>query len=192
MALHKDKFEYMSHTSNKHSRHSDLSELPFMCQHFQYNVADDITLQPVHQLRNIGILSWSPHIRAIASKASQKASWVLSVFHTRTASVMLTLYKSMVRSLLEYSCPLWHPIRINDIQELESIHSKNLRDKRHALLGPLSPLVPYVSTATLRTLHHSPHVENPTWLHQQRHQRSICDSSTSRQHCCNPIQMQIQ
>ena len=126
MALHKDKFEYMSHTSNKQSHHSDLSELPFMCKHFQYNVADDITLRPVHQLRDLGILmssdlSWSPHIRAIANKARQKASWVLSVFHTRTASVMLTLYKSMVRSLLEYCCPLWHPIKISDIQELESV-----------------------------------------------------------------------
>ena len=126
MALHKDKFEYMSHTSNKQSHHSDLSELPFMCKHFQYNVADDITLRPVHQLRDLGILmssdlSWSPHIRAIANKARQKTSWVLSVFHTRTASVMLTLYKSMVRSLLEYCCPLWHPIKISDIQELESI-----------------------------------------------------------------------
>ena len=103
-----------------------LSELPFMCKHFQYNVADDITLRPVHQLRDLGILmssdlSWSPHIRAIANKAHQKASWVLSVFHTRTASVMLTLYKSMVRSLLEYCCPLWHPIKISDIQELESV-----------------------------------------------------------------------
>ena len=92
----------------------------------QYYVADDITLQSVHQLQDLGILissdlSWSPHIRAIASKARQKASWVLSVFHTLTASVMLTLYKSMVRSLLEYSCPLWHPIRISDIQELKSV-----------------------------------------------------------------------
>ena len=66
-------------------------------------------------------ISWSPHIRAIANKARQKAYWVLSVFHTLTSSVMLTLYKSIVRSLLEYCCPLWHPIKISDIQELESV-----------------------------------------------------------------------
>ena len=34
---------------------------------------------------------------------------------------MLTLYKSLVRSLLEYCCPLWNPHRICDIQELESV-----------------------------------------------------------------------
>ena len=33
-------------------------------------------------------LSWSPHIRAIAGKARQKASWVLSVFHTRSPDIM--------------------------------------------------------------------------------------------------------
>ena len=27
----------------------------------------------------------------------------------------------MVRSLLEYCCPLWHPSKISDIQELESV-----------------------------------------------------------------------
>ena len=35
---------------------------------------------------------------------------------------MLTLYKSIVRSHLEYCCPLWHPTsKIADIQELESV-----------------------------------------------------------------------
>ena len=31
------------------------------------------------------------------------------------------LYKSMVRSLVEYCCPLWNPIKVGDIQELESV-----------------------------------------------------------------------
>ena len=34
---------------------------------------------------------------------------------------MLTLYKSIVRSHLEYCCPLWNPQKIADIQELESV-----------------------------------------------------------------------
>ena len=123
MALHRDKFEYMCHTSNK--RHM-LSELPFVSECYQYRVSNDITLQPVNQLRDLGVLvskdlSWSPHINSIANKARQKASWVLSVFHTRSTAIMLTLYKSMVRSLLEYCCPLWHPIKVSDIQELESV-----------------------------------------------------------------------
>ena len=89
-------------------------------------MTNEITLEPMHQLRDLGILvssdlSWFPHIRSITDKARQKASWVLSVFHTRSAIIMLTLYKSMVRCLVEYSCPLWHPTKISDIPELESV-----------------------------------------------------------------------
>ena len=34
---------------------------------------------------------------------------------------MLTLYKSMVRSRLEYCCPVWKPVNISDIQKLENV-----------------------------------------------------------------------
>ena len=89
MALHKDKFEYMCHKFNK--QHI-LSELPFVSECYQYHVSDDITLHPVHQLRDLGVLvsndlTWSPHIKAITNKARQKASWVLSVFHTRSTTI---------------------------------------------------------------------------------------------------------
>ena len=66
-------------------------------------------------------LNWTAHIKAMADKARQKAAWVLSVFYTRDPTIMLTLYKSMVRSLLEYCCPLWNPQKVSDIQELEKV-----------------------------------------------------------------------
>ncbi len=123
MALHKDKFEYMCH---RHNRRSTLTELPFVSELYQYSVSHDKSLTPVEQLQDLGVivssdLSWSPHIRVIANKARQKASWVFSIFQTRSPVIMLTLYKSMVRSLLEYCSALWHPSKISDIQELESV-----------------------------------------------------------------------
>ena len=123
MTLHKDKFEYMCHSYNKSNY---LTDLPLISEYFEYTVSSDITLSPVHRLRDLGVtvssdLSWSPHIKTISDKARQKAAWVLSVFHTRSREVMLTLYKSMVRSLLEYCCPLWNPVKVSDIQELESV-----------------------------------------------------------------------
>ena len=30
----------------------------------------------------------------------------------------------MVRSLIEYCCPLWHPSKISDIQELKSVQKE--------------------------------------------------------------------
>ena len=66
-------------------------------------------------------LSWSNHISSITCKARSVAAWVLSVFSTRDKETMLTLYKSLVRSLLEYSCPLWNPKKVSDIQQLEAV-----------------------------------------------------------------------
>ena len=45
----------------------------------------------------------------------------MGVFKTRSADVMCTLYKSLVRSHLEYCCPLWNPAKQADIQLLEEV-----------------------------------------------------------------------
>ena len=66
-------------------------------------------------------LNWTAHIKAMADKARQKAAWVLSVFYSRGPTTMLTLFKSMVRSLLKHCCPLWNPQKVSDIQELEKV-----------------------------------------------------------------------
>ena len=57
----------------------------------------------------------------LQSRAKSMASWVLSAFKTRNRATMLTLYKSMVRSHLEYCCPLWNSSKVADIQLLESV-----------------------------------------------------------------------
>ena len=122
MSLHEDKFEFLSHAVN---RSNPLHQLPFTFEVYQYATSKG-TLSPVQQLRDLGVtirsdLSWTAQIKTMANKARQKSALVLSVFHTRSPTVMLTLYKSMVRSLLEYCCPLWNPNKVSDIQELEGV-----------------------------------------------------------------------
>ena len=136
MALHEDKFEYICHLTNKRN---PLHQLPFAHEHFQYKTSTGTILTPVDQLRDLGItvsndLSWTSHIRSSCDKARKMAAWVFSVFHTRNTGVMLTLYKSLVRSHLQYCSPLWNPSKICDIQELESVQrtfTSNIHGLQH-------------------------------------------------------------
>ena len=53
--------------------------------------------------------TFNTHIANIVKQANKKASWVLSVFKTRNQQDMMILYKTYIRSQLEYCCPLWNP-----------------------------------------------------------------------------------
>ena len=131
---HENKFEHICHLANKRN---PLHQLHFALEHFQYTTSTGNILTPIDQLRDLGItvskdLSWTSHIRSSCDKARKMAAWVFSVFHTRNTGVMLTLYKSLVRSHLEYCSPLWNPSKICDIQELESVQ-RTFTSKYHGL-----------------------------------------------------------
>ena len=65
-------------------------------------------------------MKWSWLATIAAQNTNKMAYWVLSVFSDRSKDVLLTLYKSIVRSRLEYSCPVWNPSSMQDIKKLES------------------------------------------------------------------------
>ena len=57
----------------------------------------------------------------MAVKGRSISSWIFSVFRSRDKFLLITLYKSLVRSHLEYCCPVWHPWNIGEIQQLENV-----------------------------------------------------------------------
>ena len=130
MVLHEDKFELMQYSSSLNSNTKELLEsLPFNEYARYYTTSDGFDLVPADQVKDLGIfmsskLDFSSHISLIADNACRKAAWVLSVFRCRKVDTMMTLYKSLVRPLLEYCCPLWNPSKILDIQCLENIQRR--------------------------------------------------------------------
>ena len=127
MVLHQKKFELLQHNVP----HNAVTELLYELPGVKYEVENiyqtsNVVLEPSKCVKDLGITisdnsSWSPHISIICDAARKKASWVLSVFKDRSAVVMKQLYKSLIRCRLEYSCPLWNPTKISDINRLESI-----------------------------------------------------------------------
>ena len=123
MSLHSDKFEYLCHTTGKSKF---LQELPFSCEYFQYTTETGPYILPTPRVKDLGInivpdLQWSPHINIICDSARKMTAWILSVFHDRSITIMLSLYKSLIRSKVEYCSPLWDPTKVEDIVTLESI-----------------------------------------------------------------------
>ena len=123
MQLHQSKFELITHTTGQHNY---LLDLPFSAEYTEYHTADGSVISPQCTVKDLGITissdaSWSPHIANITEDAKKMASWILSVFHDRSAETLLPLYKTLVRSRVEYCGPLWNPAKIEDIQRLESI-----------------------------------------------------------------------
>ena len=123
MKLHEQKFELLNHLHNKKCLSSDL---PFFMETLTYKVSSEDTLYPVDSVRDLGVtvssdLSWRGHISNMVTRARSTLSWVFSVFKTREKTIMTTLYKSLVRSLLEYCCPLWDPVKVTEIQLLEGV-----------------------------------------------------------------------
>ena len=122
MALHEDKFVYMNFHSSKLR---PLAELPYQSQFREYSTSEFNTLFPADQTKDLGInissnLSWNPHVMQLVNKANSKTGWRLSAFHDRSPNVMKTLYKSH----LEYSCPLWNGLCIGDVMSLEAVQRK--------------------------------------------------------------------
>jgi hypothetical protein len=97
-----------------------------------YTTPDGTTLERSPLVQDLGVnmseeLFWSPDINIMVDKARRISSWVLGVFKDRSKPVVMHLYKSLVRSRVEYCCPLWNPTRIADIQSIEDIQRQFTR-----------------------------------------------------------------
>ena len=90
-------------------------------------------------------LSWSQHIIKMAVKGRSISSWVFSVFRSRDKFLLITLYKSLVRSHLEY-CSRWiifnNPSRLGitaqipPLSKSSTARNQAIRDHSFSVIGP--------------------------------------------------------
>ena len=76
-----------------------------------YKSYDDSNIDEKEQVRILCIMisntaTFTLHIKNIVKNPRNKMGWVLRVFQSRERSLMMTLLKSLVISLLEYCCQL--------------------------------------------------------------------------------------
>ena len=112
MVLHDSKFEYLPYRT---ATSNILEELPFAAQWVHYSTPSGQDLASASSVKDLGVhlspdMIWSLQATVTAQNANKMSNRVLSIFSDRSKDVLLTLYKSIARSRLEYFCPVWiHP-----------------------------------------------------------------------------------
>ena len=96
---------------------------------------DDVRIEVVQQFKFLGLLfdsklSFIPHINYSSNKC-QKALNLLRVVSSMDwgadRKVLLRLYRSLVRSKLDYGCVVYGSARQSYLRNLDSIHNQGLR-----------------------------------------------------------------
>ena len=78
----------------------------------------------VNNLKDLGIImssncSFEQHIIETRKLCTDRCGWILRTFSSRESTVMMTLFKSLVLSSLDYGSQLWSPTKIHHIIMIE-------------------------------------------------------------------------
>ena len=80
----------------------------------------------VNNLKDLGIImslncSFEQHIIELRKRCTGLCGWILITFSSRESTVMMTLFKSLVLSRLDYGSQLWFPTKIHHLIMIEKI-----------------------------------------------------------------------
>ena len=79
-------------------------------------------------------LTFNIHIENVVAGANKLVGWALRTFRRRSRKLMLTIWKSLVQSKLDYCSQLWSPSDQGNIARLESV-AKNFTSQVGGLDG---------------------------------------------------------
>lgn len=96
-----------------------------------YNISGSL-LEQVTTYKYLGIditanLSWQAHIDYIVNNANRMLGYLRRNFSMAPSSLKLLLYKTLVRSKLEYACSVWDPGLETLTNQLESVQNRSAR-----------------------------------------------------------------
>ena len=81
-------------------------------------------------------VSWSNHADAIVNKTNKVVGLIKRTVDSKNREIFPMLYKSFVRPILEYACPVWSPYLVKDKLAIEKVqpeeHRESLSVKHYA------------------------------------------------------------
>ena len=117
MVFNSQKFKYLSFSTNV-SITSDYVNA--------YVSPNLYVIDNVNNLKDLGIImssncSFEQHIIELCKRCTGLCGWILRTFSSRESTVMMTLFKSLVLSRLDYGSQLWSPTKVHQIIVIEKI-----------------------------------------------------------------------
>ena len=111
--------------------HSSVSTtVSLLSSHTTYNRGSPFGTSDVFKYLGVHLscdLSWSMHIQTITSRARKVVGLLYQKFYNFSPpAVLLCLYLSLVRQLLEYASVVWSPYLKNDILQQENVQKFGL------------------------------------------------------------------
>ena len=118
MQLNNGKFEHLHYGPPQNDR--------------QFKSSSDSIIEEKDCVKDLGVLmsntgQFTQHIHKMINAAKQQCSWILRTFKTREPTLMLTLWKSLVQSRIEYCSQLWCPLKKGAIQDIEMVQRSFIR-----------------------------------------------------------------
>ena len=119
-------FNFPKFETLRYGNDDDIKENTF------YKTRCNEKIKIVEHAKDLGIImsssgNFKQHIRTMVDAAQQLCGWILRTFSTRKKDPMLLLWRSLIRSKLEYCCQLWSPTQSGDIQSLEQVQRNFIR-----------------------------------------------------------------
>ena len=71
-------------------------------------------------------LSWSKQVNVTVNKANKLLGLVHRTVDSSNPGAFSTLYKSLVRPVLEYAAPVWNPYLVKDVLAVRKSSAKSL------------------------------------------------------------------
>jgi len=101
-------------------------------RHFEYSMGNGqakVTLQSAEEEKDLGVifttdLKFSRHIATAANKANRIVGIIRRSFRYLDKPMLAQLYKSLIRSHLEYANTVWCPMKQADIDHLERVQRR--------------------------------------------------------------------
>ena len=119
MVFNSQKFKYLSFSTNVSITNDYVIVNAYVSPNFY-------VIDNVNNLKDLGIImssnsSFEQHIVELRKRCTGLYGWILRTFSSKESTVMMTLFKSLMLSRLDYGSQLWSLTKIHHIIMIEKI-----------------------------------------------------------------------